>query len=222
MKTSFIIFLVIFTHFAPTYSQSRIDVQLGVNIARLSDPGNLIEGAVWNTRSGFIGSIGTDLSLSDELSLSPGFRFIQKGTTSQFSFPGEGVIRGELRLNYVEIPIYVKLKALDLGTQLFVLGGPTLSYLLSSTMEASSDAHGTLTDVLKSKYKNFDASVDLGVSTLTPLSTGLSIVATALYSYGVVKISDSVYDDTGWGAPANSNEQTRDIRVLVGIAYSFN
>ena len=218
-----IIALFSFIYLLPTHAQSVLEFQAGLNVASLSDPGNLASTAVWNTRTGFIGAVTTDFTLSDEFSINSGIRFVQKGMKSEF-FYSPDMIRGTLTLNYLEVPVYLKFKIADLGTKLFVLGGPTFSYLLRSTWEANSDVNGEFSGYSDAgiKYKNYDASVDVGLSTQTPFSAGLSILATAFYSYGVVKISDSISDGSGGRIATNSNEKTRDIRVMIGVDYLLN
>jgi hypothetical protein len=221
-----IIIIAIFTiiYLLPTHAQTVLEFQAGLNVASLSDPGNLAPTAVWNTRTGFIGAVSTNFGLSDEFSINSGLRFVQKGMKSEFFWPTEGMIRGTLTLNYLEVPVYIKFKIADLGTRLFVFGGPTFSYLLHSKQEANSDLHGDVSGGSDAgiKYKNYDASVDVGLSTQTPFSADLSILATAFYSYGLVKISDTISDGSGWSMATNTNEKTRDIRVMIGVAYLFN
>jgi len=208
MKRATLIIVTILLSALSGQAQVSLEVQGGLDIANLSDPGNLIEGAVWKSRFGFAGTASTSIQIMDGLLFSPGFRFVQKGTKSEWSSSSTGQVNAALTNNYLELPVYLKWEIADFTSKLFVTGGPTLSYLLSSRMEGTSQLYGSSFRDARDDYKSYDASFDIGLSMQTPLGSNIALLATGLYSYGLVKISD-----------LGSNEQTRDLRLLIGISY---
>lgn len=193
-----------------SFGQVSLEVQGGLNIANLSDPGNLIAGGVWKSRPGFTGNVSIEAQLADRLTLCPGLRFVQKGTKSEWSSSMTGQATASLTNNYLELPLYIKWQVADFSSKLFAIGGPSISYLLSSRMEGTTALYGSNSAGTKNQYKSYDASFDLGLSLQIRLNNVTSLLATGLYSYGFVKIST-----------LGSNEQTRDVRFLIGGSYAF-
>lgn len=179
--------IVFFTH--SSFGQVSLEVQGGLNIANLSDPGNLIAGGVWKSRLGFSGNISTNIQLAERLMLYPGLRFVQKGTRSEWSSSITGQVNASLTNNYLELPLHIKWEVADFSSKLFAIGGPSISYLLSSRMEGTTALQGSNSGDTKDQYKSYDASIDLGLSLEIPLNNAISLLATGLYSYGFVKIS---------------------------------
>jgi hypothetical protein len=198
--------------FTSLQAQSSIDIQGGLNITKFSAPGNLVPGAVWTNRIGFVGGWALSFPLADELFLSPGLRFVDKGVKSQWS--GGDFMIGNVETNvtnaYLEVPIYLKYRFVDNGSQLFVIGGPAVGYLMRSRSDVTTDVLGSESFDTKGDYKSYDISIDFGLFCQIPVAKSLAIAATGAYSIGVVKISQM-----------GSNERTRDVRVTVGVLYSF-
>jgi hypothetical protein len=192
------------------YAQVSFEIQGGLNIANLSNPGNLVPGAVWSSRIGFVGSASTTFKLTDILLISPGMRFVQKGTKSEWAGSPVGQVRSTLTNNYLELPVYLKMEITELPTQLSIVGGPAFSYLLSSRLEGTTQMFGFESFDVKADYKSYDASIDLGFSVQTPLVNNIALLATGIYSYGFIKIDER-----------QSDEQTRDFRFTIGASYSL-
>jgi hypothetical protein len=194
------------------YAQDAIEVQAGINFANLSDPGNLDPHARWTTLYGLSGSCAVILHLGGNLFLSPGVRFIQKGTQVDWS-PSSNIKDVSTTMSYLEVPIYVQYRFIDAPIQVSVLGGPTVSYLLRSKTEGTNqNVYGSYDS--KDEYKSMNAAFDLGLRAAVPLNEQFSLVASAIYSYGLIKISNPDYI-------IDSKEMTRDFIVLVGISYSL-
>lgn len=207
-RTTFSIAIILLFTF-PLAAQVTIEVQGGLNIANLSDPGNLVEGAVWSSRPGLVTSLSMSIHMAEKLLLSPRLRFVQKGTKSEWSWSSTEDINGTITNNYLELPVYFQWQAFDFGPRLFVTSGPAFSYLLSSRAEATSTMHGYSSRDSRNDYKSYDASFDLGISLRSGFSNNVEFLATGFYSFGFIKISDR-----------GSNEQSRDIRFLIGLSYS--
>jgi hypothetical protein len=210
MKTTFslIIYLVLSTTIIN--AQSSIEIMTGVNMANRTIPDNLVDGDVWSTSTGFAFSSALTFDISETFSLSPGIRFIQKGVNAVFPF-GPGVtVHGSVTNNYIELPVYLKYKIFESATRFFIIGGPTYSYLLSSHGTSTSEVgNGSSND--KAFYKSYDFSFDIGLRSETNITPDLSIVTGVSFSRGLVSIS--AYD---------KYEQSRDIRITIGLSRAFN
>jgi hypothetical protein len=191
-------------------SQTIIEIKGGTNIANLSDPGNLSPSAVWETRLGFVGDISASYEITPMVEIQTGFRFSQKGTKSESTMFTTHDVHATLTNNYIEIPVYLKYRIIDFTPQLFVMGGPAYSYLTSSRIESNDPVLGAVSFDSKSDYKTYDFSLDAGLGLRTPINDNLYFVSSAIYSFGLVKISK-----------APSNEKTRDIKLSVGLAYAI-
>ncbi len=140
-RTTFIIAIILLF---PLSMRAQISLQVhgGLNIANLSDPGNLVEGAVWKSRLGLVASASTSIPMTDRLSISPGLRFVQKGTRSEWSSFSTGHVDAKVTNSYLELPAYLEWRVLAFGARLYVVVGPTFSYLLNSRMEATTQLYG--------------------------------------------------------------------------------
>jgi len=187
-------------------SQYAIELQGGTNIANLSNPTHLDPSATWTTRVGVVGEALTTFTVSDEWNLQTGLRFIQKGTKTHFS-----LINSTVTINYVELPIYAQYQLANFFPRIFIVGGPAFSYLTNAYMQGTSSIYGSYSHNSIQQFQSYDISLDAGLSIRNPISEHFSIVGSAMYSNGFVKI-DKVPD---------SNEKTRDVRIAIGLAYMF-
>jgi hypothetical protein len=169
-------------------AQTLIEIQAGADFAKMVNPTSLVAGAVWTTHTGFIGGVSAEIGLSRVVSLAPGLRFNQRGLIADFNFSGYGMIHTTLIQNYLEIPLYLRYRILDVGPQVYILGGPSVGYLLSSKSNMDVETSGSSSFDTKEDYTKFDSALDLGISARMPLSHQLGVSFTALYSYGIVKI----------------------------------
>jgi hypothetical protein len=151
-----------------------------------------------------------NISLTDKMLISPGLRFVQKGTESKWWSNVTGSVQATVTNSYIEVPVYLKYELVDFGSKLFVLGGPAFAFLATSKTEGTVQFYGSNSLDTKEDYKSYDFSFDIGLAFQAPVSETLSIVATGAYSFGLVKI-----DQRG------SDEQTRDVGVTLGALYRF-
>jgi len=187
-----------------TKSQYSIQLEAGTNLANASTPPDLSPSAIWKTRVGFVGDLLTSYSLSDEFSLQTGLRFIQKGTKVDFLY------NLTMTHNYIEVPVYARFKVIDFGPQILVVGGPSFSFLTNSYTQGTSPIYGSLSHNTNEQYKSYDISLDAGVEFENPVTKNLSFIISAKYSFGFIEIDKT-----------SANEQSRDLRLTLGFAYSL-
>jgi hypothetical protein len=202
-KTIYYILLLYFLSLS-VFAQEGIEIQGGINIANLSDPGNLTPDVKWKSRTGFSFSVSTTIPFSKKIFLNSGLRYIQKGTNAELSPYTTNILTN----TYLELPIYLKYSLSNMSTKFFIIGGPTISYLLAS--QISQDSGGGSFDT-KEDYKSYNVSLDIGISTQNRLNQNTLLITTILYSHGLVKIN-----------ALGSKEQTRDIIMMIGIYVHLN
>jgi hypothetical protein len=190
-------------------AQNSIEILVGTNIANMTIPDNLIQGDVWSSRFGFAISSSVTFDLLNNLTLSPGVRFIQKGINAEFPFGPGVIIHASTTNNYAEIPVYFNYKIYDSSTRVFIQAGPTYSFLLASNGKTTSDL-GDWSSNTRSEYESHDFSLDFGLRTETIINSEFSFVATLSFSRGLINISAS-----------NKYEQTRDFRLMIGLSRIF-
>jgi hypothetical protein len=169
-------------------AQTLIEIQAGADFSKMVNPTLLAPGAEWTTHSGFIGGVSVEFGISRVLSLAPGLRFNQKGIIADFSDFDYGKIHTNLTQNYLEIPLHIRYRIIDIDPQLYILGGPSIGYLLSAPANTNIQIQGVSSGDVKAYYAKFDSAFELGISTRMPISHQLGVSITALYSYGLVKI----------------------------------
>jgi len=211
MKRVVFILATVFLGAFSAFGQVSIECQGGLNFANLSDPGNLIEGAVWSTHVGGVGEALVNIPLTDRLFLSSGLRYVQKGTESNWSSGMTGKVEATVRNSYLELPLHLKYAVLDVGPRLFILGGPSVGYLMNSRTEATVQLYGSTSSDTKEEYKSYDVTLDIGLELAIPVISSWSVVAAGSYSFGIVKVQNM-----------ESHAQTRDVGLTLGVQYAFN
>ncbi len=216
MKSIALVVLTLFILPLCSLAQPSIQFQGGIVSARITDSHDLVQGTDRRQEVGFVGIVFANIPLSENLSLSPGVRYIEEGQTLQWpvryafgippsvSFPS---IEQTVTNTYVELPIYLKYEVLDIGTKLFALGGPALSYLLSSQTKGPYSSNPWDS---RNEYRLFDFSLDIGLASQTPLSQTVALVATATYSFGLMHVYEHRPD-----------AQSRNIAGAIGILFSL-
>jgi hypothetical protein len=113
------------------FAQMSILPKAGVNFANaaLSESNGLESGK--SSLVGFTGGLGFNFSLTEDefLSIQPEILYSQKGFFSAAS--GLVSYEGDYRLNYLEVPLLVKINFGGEKVKLYVNAGPSVSYLMS-------------------------------------------------------------------------------------------
>jgi len=210
------VFLVVLLPFT-AQAQILIGGELGGTRSDITKPNKLAPGASWNYRFGFSAGLLLDLPISGDIRLRPEIHYIQKG------FNGDGIsaniIFGKVAVtnSYIELLIYMKYSLGGNYLHWFLLGGPTIGYLLSSNSEVTDnqEANGNIDTKGLDLYKSYDLTINVGVGLEYPLSSGYYLVPTLRYYHGVIKV-----DEPPSGAiNATSQSYSRTIQLTVGIVF---
>ncbi|HEX3928213.1 MAG TPA: porin family protein [Gemmatimonadales bacterium] len=162
-----------------------LDIKAGYSYATLSN-----KQPDWNNRSGFAGGLGFDLT-SSVLGLEPEVLYVQKGVT----FTGAPTSSAP-KLDYLEIPVLIKLTAPTPGIQPFGYVGPSVSFRLTCTF-ADSDCGSTV------------KSTDWGVLFGAGIKFAGAISIEGRYTWGLQNIHD---------ISAGVANQTRTFLILAGVS----
>jgi len=150
MKTNilFIAILLVVTNAA--MAQSSFGVRVGTAFSRLAPDGPYFYPAIGDTEEKFL--IGIDaavfftIPLSEQLFLQPEVHYLQKGEAYKGDIPLQSgtpffTARTKRIFNFIEIPVLLKGNVISGKTNLYLLGGPSIGYALSSKLQG--DVIGT-------------------------------------------------------------------------------
>jgi len=144
------------------------------------------------------GKLGLDLALvgdfpmGDVVSISPELHWLQKG--SKFEDLGNTIGEVTSTLNYLELPLMLKLHFGGTDVAFMVFGGPSFGYLLDGK---DKDHDGNTNDIDLDFYKR----VEIGIHAGAGIMMGPAVIDVR-YIYGVTNISDSEIEvrNNGLGA----------------------
>lgn len=143
------------------------------------------------SRLGFTIGFKIDFPISGNVSFQPGVFYSQKGTV----FNGEGIFENiflEEKLtmitDYFDLPLLFKLNLLNGKNKLYLLGGPSLGYLINSKMKVTVKVLGQSesdTDELKNcKYLNASIVFGAGIEFIDKIRAEIK------YDAGLTSIND--------------------------------
>ncbi len=175
---------------APLAAQARVGVIGGFvssNITTSGTNGTFSPSA----RSGFAAGVSVQGQLSPNLSLGPEAVFIEKGYRSTV-----GGVTGTFKLNYIEVPVLLRLGAGAGTTRLFVLGGPSIAFKLSCSSDLSTGS-GSIGGDCSSSTNNNIKSADFSVM----FGAGVSVNALSLsarYDLGLTDVYNNTSDNVSY------------------------
>lgn len=145
-----------------------------------------------NSKLGLDLALVTDFPIGEVASISPEFHWLQKGT----KFEDLNGTLGEVSstLNYLELPVLLKIHFGGEDLRFLVFGGPSFGYLLDGS---DKDHDGNKTDIDLDFYKR----VEIGLHAGAGVQIGPAVIDLR-YIYGVSNISDSEIEITNHGLGA--------------------
>ena len=193
-------------------AQFRVGVQTGVNLGSFTLPDNFSSNATRKINTGFtIGGIG-EFALSNTLFLLTEPNYVQKGFKTEIT-DATGTAKSTESINYLDIPVFVKVKFLVSDFQPFIQAGPNFGFLLNASEDAILPNGQSLPSLnTKTNYKSYDVSIDFGAGLEYRMQPTISIYSSFRYSLGITNVYDF---------PSGSGE-TRDIRIYIGALINFN
>ena len=136
----------------------RVGLKLGGSLAQYR--GEDAHGGNGNL-GGYCGGVVLHLPVGSVFSVQPELLYSQKGAHSQyFVMPNHMTATGAQRLTYAELPILAKLRS---HVGLFAEFGPTLSYLLSASINSSAPIGGQTSFDNRFQFNSFEWGYAAGV-----------------------------------------------------------
>lgn len=204
-----------------SYAQKlMIGPRVGINIANQSWD-SIASGISKGTRSGLIAGAQIDVWFSENVALSTGILLDQKGWNEVPDYPNAPLASSDFTLNYLEIPIFLKVGFGSGSVQPYVFAGPSIGYMFNGYGKQSET--GFVYGI--SEFVNtFDFSIVGGAGIAFNLPSGTQIFVDAGYVYGLVNIlnGQNYYDELGVpgiSSPDVSTIKSRDIRISAGVLF---
>ncbi len=208
MKKTLLLTALLFAFVVSTFAHERGErtygIKFGANFA--NTPGELLNNFKSRTRTGFVG--GVFVRFGDKIALQPELLFSQQGSDTEFVYQNESgttVVAKDLKLNYLTLPIYLKIRTLGF---IYLQAGPQFGYLLSgSTSDDTID---------KDFFKALDFGVNFGLSVNLPFG----LVASGTYNLGLGNVADQDSWKTLKGNTINSYKMRNGtVQLMVGLRF---
>ncbi len=205
-------------------AQHRIGVIGGLNIAdlRITEPDDgSVEESSRDNKFGIGGLFALDIGQQFYLQIQP--TYLVKGGTA---VPDPGDPEFRFTANYLEIPLLIQ-KTFGTTVKPYVLGGPTLGFLLSNEVDA--ELNGTeFTADLKDVSETLDFGLTVGAGVLFPINNFVLFLESR-YTHGIsdvleggpiqFKAGDLVLDEE---LEPEVEVRTRGISIMTGISIPLN
>jgi hypothetical protein len=213
---SFILFFVLL-FVQPLNSQIKIGFQIGSNFASGSYSNAYYPGSNVSGEIGLFGGFLAEFKLFDIFYLQPEINYIQKGVgLYPLLYSSNGVLKGDIKLDFFEIPINIIAKFKNEGWKPFLLAGPSLNFLNSAEKTKGNSGYiGSNTMVSK-----IEISLNIGGGAEYTINSGLDVFAMLRYSFGLHDIFDDViYNYHTLSVDDTEYFKTSDLTLVLGIKF---
>lgn len=172
--------LILFIMAGLTYSQPNISLGLegGLNLANVS----ISPSQTSNSRTGLIVGGILDIGISSNIGVTGGLRYVMKG----FQVTNQGVTYTD-KLNYIEVPVLLKVKFPLTEVKPYLVGGPTLGIRVSATEEQSNGQQTADVDA-SSAYESIDFGLFFGGGLDFRVAVKTDLFIQAGYGFGLSNI----------------------------------
>ena len=167
----------------PLFSQLSFGIKGGINVSEFDFKSDLTTNpAEIDSKTGYTLGAVLEIGLTENIYLQPEAMFIQKG--SELSILNED---NQVNLNYLDIPILLKIKLINANLfNLNLLGGPTFGFALNGETEQN----GQTVDIrLGDDYKRFDLGLTGGGGIGINLGS-IGVFGDVRYLFGVNNIDE--------------------------------
>jgi hypothetical protein len=167
LKTTVIALFLVLISAAGTYSQTTLALgaEVGLNIANVS----ITPSQTSNSRTGLIIGGVLDIGISRNIGVTTGLRYIMKG----FQVTNGGATFTD-KLNYLDVPVLLKVKFPLTEVKPYLIGGPVLGIRVAASEEQSNGQQTNDVDA-SSAFESIDfgllfgGGLDFNVATKTDL-----------------------------------------------------
>jgi hypothetical protein len=214
----------------PNYADQRASTWIGFRFGTSIASESLSEipgGASAGLKFGFVFGPAFEHWFSDNWGMSTGLLLMQKGVDEQYAtsssargVPGHDTSGNDnFSMNYVEVPILLKMAFGYGDIRPFVFAGPSVGFLVS----ASESTDGTIPPIsnLKSYLNTLDYSICFGAGVMGRIYRGPAITFDAEYETGLAKVF-STEPARPFSQPIGQSSATSsEIIVTVGLMWGL-
>lgn len=190
----------------PSHAKTRVGALGGLSLARLhfspDEPG-----VSFGTATGFAGGVLVDVGLGKRLALNFEPMYVRKGGEINVAL-GDSFAEGfavSLRLDYLELPVLLKVRFGEGGVRPYLLAGPTAGYRLSAKATAEGETMDT-----KDTFEEWDFGISAGAGLAFPAGKATAFLE-ARYGLGLVNVGKETNED--------ESLKTRTLLVLAGVSF---
>jgi len=206
---------------------TRAGAVIGGNIASASFTSSM-EGVSQSTRTGLLLGGIVEFGFSDNVCLRAEPMYVQNGAAITIVYSSASPSYKEIyELEYLELPVHVKLQTGTGAVRPYIFGGPNLGILLAASVtEEIPPPVGTLeesrqsgTQDIKDEISSTNFVFDFGGGLTCDVSPTIQLQMDVRYSLGLSNIAkppdpnDQSFQPDSW--------KSRDIKVLVGILFAL-
>lgn len=207
--------LTLMTLLAVSVSLAQFGIKGGINIGTFGGADKALDPGAFDpslsglpkleptARVGFTAGVLYKVGLIAGLSIQPEVLYTQKGAVYETTIPGIGTAKGTFKVDYIDVPVFVKFSLPIPLVSPYVEAGVSYSFLMSAKLKGESPAGSQEMDIKDGTTKN-DLSFRLGVGVEL-----LILDINAQYVIGNTKL----YKDIDWKI------YNRGIVLTVGIKF---
>ncbi len=180
-----VVMVVLCAGFSFAFGQFSIHpgINLGLNMANISYSEDLPDEFDKTSRMGLNAGAALEVGLNEMMAVESGLYYTMKGSKSSYEFMDEKH-EYTTALDYLVIPIKVKVKFSMPGLKPFVTVGPELGFLLSAKSKNDEEID------IKDDIKSTDLGLDIGFGVELPVNDN-TLVVNVVYNLGLMDIGDS-------------------------------
>jgi hypothetical protein len=197
-------------------SASALSGRLGAQVAAVGNQltGELPEEGSWKGRAGPGASLVAELNFTADISLSFQPGFAQRNSRQEFKSNNQVVGYFDYEIDYVSLPLIVRVTGDPVGTRGFVTAGLNLNLLL----EASADDGSERTDITDN-FQSTSLGALFGAGVMVPLGDNFLSVELR-YDQGLQDMiaRDGSESDVGLTSPS---VKYRGLSLIVGFLFSL-
>lgn len=173
--------MLLFVAFTQSNAQS---LRLGFKTGLIFSNVTITPSSTTNARTGLMIGGVAELKVADIFYIQPELEYIMKGCEVV-----SGGVTYTWKINYIQIPIYMKLKFPLQGAQIkpFVMAGPTFGFNMSATEDYNSGNQSGSNDI-KNNIETMDLGLDFGAGAEYSVAPKISLYTSIFYGFGLTNI----------------------------------
>jgi hypothetical protein len=215
MKKNLSLLIIVLFFYCFTANALELTLGLKVGLARTDLEGNGVSaiedslGLDMGSKYGFVGGFLANIGITDMISIQIELLYFEKGAKSSIEEMGM-IFTRSLNLNYLEMPLLLKLKPFLSPAVLFeIFAGPTLSLNLIATVANSVMGFPAYTEDISEEIKSTDIGLIFGGGAGFALGSAGILTIEGRYTMGLSSIAEA------------ENRTIKTKNIIVMLSYGF-